>query len=117
VVGRVAQRGEVALEVDADDGVPLGLGHPVQERVAQDARVVDEDVEPPVLVDGLLDEAPGTGEVGDIVRVVDPVPGLDVVDDDRGAECPEQLHVLRPDAVPGAGDHAHAVTQHAPDRP
>ena len=40
-------RGEVALEVDADHVVPLGLGHREAHGVAQDPGVVDQDVEVP----------------------------------------------------------------------
>ena len=45
VGGGVAARGERALEVDGDDGVPLLLGHVGEHAVAQDAGVVDDDVE------------------------------------------------------------------------
>jgi hypothetical protein len=46
----------VALEVDVDDRVPLGLVHVEAHLVAQDAGVVDEHVEPSERVDGLGDE-------------------------------------------------------------
>jgi len=39
--------GEVSLEVDGDDGVPLFFAHVEDHAVAEDAGVVDEDVERP----------------------------------------------------------------------
>ena len=48
-------RGERALEVDLDDEVPLVLGHVGEHAVAQDAGVVDDDVEPAEGLDGLVD--------------------------------------------------------------
>ncbi len=56
VGGGVARRGEGALEVDLDDGVPLRLGHVREHAVAEDAGVVDEDVEAAEGVDRLLDQ-------------------------------------------------------------
>ena len=41
---------ERALEVHVHHGVPVGLGHPEDQVVAEDARVVDEDVGAPELV-------------------------------------------------------------------
>ena len=56
VFGRVVAHGEVALEVHLDHGVPLLLGDVEAHRVAQEARVVHDDVELPVLGNGLFDE-------------------------------------------------------------
>ena len=56
-------RREVALQVDVDHGVPLGLVHVHEHPVAQDPRVVDEDVEAAELVDRVLDHPLGAREV------------------------------------------------------
>jgi hypothetical protein len=53
---REAGGGGVPLEVDADDGVPLGLADVEDQPVAQDAGVVDEDVELAVGVDRGVDQ-------------------------------------------------------------
>ena len=53
--GMVARR-ECALQMHADHRVPLFLGHGEEHSVAEDSRVVDEDVQPPEGVDGLLDQ-------------------------------------------------------------
>jgi hypothetical protein len=57
--------------VHADDGVELVLAHLHDRLVAQDACVVDEDVEGAVRVDGAADEALGPGPVADVVVVGD----------------------------------------------
>ncbi len=62
---------EVALEVDPDDGVPLVLGHREDHPVAQDARVVDQDVELSVRLDRQLDQRAGLLVVGDVAEVGD----------------------------------------------
>ena len=67
----VPRHGEVALEVDAHDRVPLVLGHVGEHAVAHDPRVVDDRVEPPEDLDRLADEVPGSGEVADVVAVHD----------------------------------------------
>lgn len=69
VPGREVGRVEVTLEVDPDHRVPLTLRHGEDHAVAQDARVVDEDVEPAELGDRQLDEFGGLLEVGDIPGV------------------------------------------------
>ncbi len=48
------QHREVALQVHGDHRVPLRFLHAGDERVAQDAGVVDQHVEPAELVDRLL---------------------------------------------------------------
>lgn len=60
---------EVALEVDADDRVPLVLAHREDHPVAQDARVVDQDVELSVGGDGQLHEFSRLFVVGDVSEV------------------------------------------------
>ena len=65
----VPQRREVPLEVHPDDGVPLLLGGVDQHPVADEAGVVDEDVEAAERVDCLLHHRLGLGEVGDIGTV------------------------------------------------
>ena len=110
-----------------DDRVPLVLFHVHEHPVAQDAGVVDEDVEPAERVDRVLDEAAGAGEVGDVLAVGDGLAarGLDlgddllrrrqvgalageraaeVVDDDLRAGRGERERVRAADAAPGAGD-------------
>ena len=56
VDGGVVGRGEVALQVDPDDVVPVRLVHVEAHLVPQDAGVVDQDVELAEGVDGLLDQ-------------------------------------------------------------
>ena len=55
--------------MDGDHGIPLVLGHVYEHPVAEDSRVVDEDVEPPELVDRLLHEPLRAREVGDVLAV------------------------------------------------
>ena len=69
VRGGEVQRDEVALEVDVDDRVPLGLGHVGDHAVAQDARVVDEHVQLAERVDRGLDQALAALPVGAAVGV------------------------------------------------
>ncbi len=79
----MARRREVALQVDAQHRVPLVLLHVHEHAVAQDARVVDEDVQPAEAIDGLLDHAPGAAEVRDVLAVRDRLAAerLDLADD------------------------------------
>ena len=65
--------GEVTLEVDIDDDVPFLFGHVEDHPVAQDAGVVDQDVEPSEGVERLLDHALASGHVGDRVVVGDSI--------------------------------------------
>src|SRR5699024_1999428 len=69
VGGGVPQRRVVRLEVHGGDLVPLLLGHAHEHLVAQESGVVDQHVEPPVGVDGLLHELRGTVPRGDVVAV------------------------------------------------
>ena len=73
ITGRVMLKSEV--EIGADDGGPLVLGHLVEEAVAGDAGIVDQDVDRPVL--GLdLGDAGGAGVVIADVPFVDRDAGL-----------------------------------------
>ena len=58
--------GEVPLEVYGDDGVELLLAGVGEHPVADDARVVDQDVESAERVDRGLDQACGLRPVGDV---------------------------------------------------
>ena len=61
----------MALQVDRDHGVPLVLLHVDEHPVAQDPRVVDEDVEPAEGVQRMVYEPLGSREVGDVLPVRD----------------------------------------------
>ena len=126
--------GERALEVDPDDSVEVVLGHREQHLVAQDARVVDEDVELPEGVDRLLDEVLGPVPVGHVVVVGDGLAAValddvghlfggtlvgalapdrapEVVDDDLGPLLGQQERFTPPDSVPSAGDDRDLAVQ------
>ncbi len=70
-----------ALQVDADDRVELLLGHREDHLVAQDAGVVDDDVEAAEGFDGLVDDVARGLEVGHVVVVGDRVAAA--IADDR----------------------------------
>src|SRR5581483_1522527 len=127
-VGRgVPRRRPVAFQVHVDNRVPLGLVHVHEHSVAEDARVVDEDVEPAVLLDRVRDEPPRAGEIRDVLVVGDGggaelldlchhrlrsggVASLagegraEIVDDHTRPRAGECECVLAPDAAPGARD-------------
>ena len=134
VLGCVAREVERALEVHGDDAVEVLLGHRHEHPVAQDAGVVDDDVEVAERLDGLVRPSPGTVEGGDAVGVghrlatggddlVDDRLGgrgvgtaavagaAEVVDDDLGALGSEQQGVLAADAAPAAGDDRNSSVQ------
>ena len=135
VGGGPAGGGEVALEVDGDDGVPLVLGHVDDHPVAQDAGVVDEDVEVAERLDRRVDQPLGALPVGDVVAVDDRlaaqvalisattcwagvasppvavVGAAEVVDDDLGALRGEQQRVLAADAASRSGDDRDATVE------
>jgi hypothetical protein len=117
----------VALEVDGDHGVPLVLGHVHEHPVAEDPRVVDEDVEAPVALDRAADHMLGSVVVRDVVVARDRLPArgddlvddalrgrrvgalaaeraAEVVDDDLRARARKGERVLAADAAPGPGD-------------
>src|SRR5882757_4819232 len=134
VPGRVPQHRGVALQVHRDDRVPLRLGHRGEERVAQDAGVVDHDVQATELGDRVLDQAlravPGGDVVGvrvrpsagrdDLLRDLVGRPGIgalagvaaaQVVDHDGRALAGQQQGVLPADPAAGAGDHRDLAVQ------
>ena len=83
VAGGVAQRGEVALEVHADDRVPLLLASVDEHPVAQEAGVVDEDVEPAEGVDRRCGPgrcAPSQSATSSPLATASPAARLDLVD-------------------------------------
>ena len=69
VGGREAHAAEVALQVDADHGVEVFLGHVEDRRVAQEAGVVDEDVEIAQGVERGLDHRLRVVPIGDVAEV------------------------------------------------
>ena len=129
VLGRMAGRREVALQMDADDRVPLFLARREEHAVAHEAGVVDEHVEPAERVDRGLHERPRAAPVGDVARVchgfaaerADLVDDLlrrsgvaarsigrdtQVVDDDPRTLTGERERMLPTDPAPRAG-HDH----------
>ena len=118
----------------ADDGVEVVLAHREDHAVAQDAGVVDDDVEPAEGLDRLVDDALCAVEVGDVVVVghglaptaaddlgdllggplVGPLAGdraAQVVDDDLRAFCGELERLTPADTVPGPGDDRHLAVE------
>lgn len=69
VHGREVRGVEVALEVDPDHRVPLLLRHGEDHPVAQDARVVDQDVELAEAAHRQLDQLARLPEVGHVAQV------------------------------------------------
>ena len=109
------------FQVHLDDRVPLLLGHVDEHPVAQDAGVVDEDVEVAEGLDRAVDQPLRALPVGDVVAVDDclaterldllddvlrrceigtraVVGAAEVVDDETGTFAGEQQRVLAPDA-------------------
>ncbi|GAA2727477.1 hypothetical protein GCM10010439_33540 [Actinocorallia aurantiaca] len=93
--GGGAGDGCVALEVHADDVVPVGLGQVEQHLVAQHARVVDHDVQRAEGVDGGGDEPLAQRPVADVAGHRDGLAalGLDLGDDPLG----RRAHVVDDD--------------------
>jgi hypothetical protein len=106
-----------------DDRVPFGLGHVDEHPITQDARIVDQPIQPAERVDRGLDETSAALPVGDVVGVdhrlaAHPADLLDdlvgrargrtrtgavaaqVVDDDAGTLAGELERVLAADAAP-----------------
>ncbi len=119
-------RRDVALQVDRDHGVPLLLGQVEAHGIAEDAGVVHEDVEAPVLIDRLVHEAFGPGPARDVVVVRDGhttgvhdlvdhrvAVGIEVVHEHACALGREQSRVAASDAAPGAGDDRDLAVEHA----
>ena len=121
----------MALQVDGDDRIPLFLGHVHEHAVAQDARVVDEDVELAECLDRGVDHSLATLPARDVVAVRDRLAAhlLDlvhdllgrrlvatgavgvapeVVDDDLGAFRGKEQRMLPADAAPGTRDDRNA---------
>ena len=122
--------GEVTLQVNSDDVVPVGLGHVEAHLVAQDAGIVDDDVDVAEGVDRLIDEPLAATPRGDVVTVdhglatvvdddVDDLlcgvdvatltleRGADIVDDDLRTLACEQQRLFASDASSSAGDNCH----------
>src|SRR5579875_3218022 len=91
--------GEGALEVDADDVVPIRLGEPVEDYVAQNAGAVDHPVEAAELSGRRVDEAVSGVPVADVAGVEHGLPatGPDLVDD-LLARCCVRTASVRPAA-------------------
>ena len=131
----VVRGGEVALEVDPDHVVPVGLVHVEGHLVAQDPGVVDQDVERAEGVDGLVDDVLAAGPRADVVAVDGRVAallldqrhhflgrvrvlralavqaGADVVDDDPCALAGEDQCLFASDASSCAGDDRHLAVE------
>jgi hypothetical protein len=126
----VPRRRKRSLKVHLDHRIPLVLGHIRQHAVAQDAGIVDEDIEPAEGVDGLLDHGLRAlpiayiGRIGDSraaglldgvhygrgcscigARAIDA--GADVVDHDLGAMGRKQEGVLASESSPGPRHDGH----------
>ncbi|GAB2807804.1 hypothetical protein GCM10022221_01350 [Actinocorallia aurea] len=130
------ERGEVALEVDADDVVPFGLAHRDQHPVADESGVVHQDVEAAEGLHGGADQPRGAVPARDVVAVGDGLAaevldlghdrfgdvagapaagegGAEVVDDDLGALPRELQGVFAADPASGPGDDDDpAFTEH-----
>ena len=107
------------------------LGHVDDEAVAEDAGVVDEDVEPAEHLDRRRDELPRAVPVGDVAAVGDrlpaggadlggdllgagsasPPPPSTVVDDDTGTLPGERQRMGAPQPPPRPGDDRHPPVQ------
>ena len=131
VLGRVPGRREVALEVDADDRVPLFLARREEHAVADEARVVDEHVEArrtcrsrsarvaarppsrrcrrcsrwPRRPRRRISSTTSCAGPGSAPRAV--ARDAEVVDDDLRAFARERERVLAADPAPRAGDDDH----------
>jgi hypothetical protein len=126
---------EDAVEVGLEDAVPLGGAHLLDGAVAEDAGVVDEDVEASGRVHDALHEGldrlvaadVGVEDVdGDVVAAqacghllgvaaVDAVGVVEEVDDAGGAGGGEGLDDGRPHAARAAGDENHLVGEAVAD--
>ena len=121
-----------ALQVDVDDRIPFALLHVHEHSIAQDSRVVDQNVEPSVGVDRLLNHGSGRIEVGHIrsvghglsavlANLLDhlvgwprvlalAIPGApEIVHDDLGAMFCQHQRVLAPDPSPSSSHDRDAI--------
>src|ERR1700744_3278185 len=128
------QHREVPLQVDRYHRVPLRFLHAGDKRIAQDSRVIDQDVEATELVDRLSHNTFRTTPGGDVLGVDDGgaagggdlsghlvgwpgvgalafVAAAEVVDDDLGPFFGEQQCVFATDAAARAGDDRHSAFQ------
>ena len=120
----------------ANHGVPLFLSHVDDGAVAQNAGVVDQDVQPAKLLDGRSHQALGTCPIGHVVGIGHGLPahGLDLVDHRLRRPRPSALPIARaaqvidhhlgalarelqrvgpPDAAPCARHDCHQTFAHA----
>ncbi len=120
--------------MDRHDGVPVLFAHVEDHAVAQDAGVVDDDVELAEVVDRAIDDSFGSLEVGDALEVGDRLaaggsdfldhvlrrgarlPGAvevtaEVIHDHLGAVLGQQQRLFAPDAAAGAGDYRNFACQ------
>ena len=120
--------------MDGDDGVPVLFAHVEDHAVAQDAGVVDDDVQLAEVIDCAIDDPLGRLEVGDALEVGDclaarradfldhvlgrraRLPGAvevsaEVVHDHLGAVLRQQQRLFAPDAAAGAGDYRNFACQ------
>lgn len=51
-----------ALDVDINNQIPVLVGHVLEANIPEDARVVDEDIDPAVVLDGCLDDLVTVGD-------------------------------------------------------
>ena len=126
---------EVPLQVDGDHRVPLLLRHVHDHPVAEDAGVVDEDVDPAEVVDRLPTSCAAPTKsatfapfasarppfasisattccAGEVVALAGQR-AAEVVDDDVRARLGEGQRVRPADAAPGAGDDRDLAREHS----
>ena len=130
---------KVPFRCTRDDRVPVLLAHVEDHAVAQDAGVVDDDVELAEVIDRAIDDALGGLEVGDALEVGDcfaarradfldhvfgrraRLPGAvevsaEVIDDDLGAVLRQQQRFFASDTAAGAGDNRNFACPIVPFR-
>ena len=122
------------FQVHVDDSVPFFLGHVDEHPVAQDAGVVDENVEIAERLDRTVDQTLRTLPVSDVIAVDDRlaterldlfddmlcrgqiragtvVGPTQIVDDETSPLAREQQRVLTPDATACAGDDCDSAVE------
>ena len=118
---------KAAAKVHVDDGIEVFPGHPMENGIAQDAGVIDDDIELAEIIDRAVYDSLGGLEVGHALEVghrlaacrsyfLDNVfgrrsrlPGAvemspEVVDDHLGALFSHQEHFFAADSASGPGD-------------